>query len=74
MSFPNKFTRFDESVLSKISYLILDDVDMISISDLIDRRKDRFDDIGQLVLALDVLYVLGKVDIEENQGMIRYVN
>lgn len=74
MSFPNKFTTFDGSILAKISYLILDDVDSISLSELIELRKDKFDDVGEIVLALDVLYVLGKIDIEESQGMVRYVN
>lgn len=74
MSFPNKFTTFDDSILAKISYLILDDVDSIDLSELIEFRKDKFDDLGEIVLALDVLYALGRIDIEESQGVVRYVN
>lgn len=74
MSFPNKFTRFDKSILAKISMLIIDEVDSISISELIEMRLEIFEDISEFMLALDVLYVLGKVELDENQGMINYVN
>ena len=33
-----KFTNFDKSVLAKISVLILDDVDAISLSELINAK------------------------------------
>lgn len=38
MSFPNKFTRFDKSILSKISMLIIDEVSYIDLSELIEMR------------------------------------
>ena len=74
MSFPNKFTSFDKSILAKISMLILEGIDAISLSELIQMRLDKFEDISEFMLALDVLYVLGKVELEESQGMIKYVN
>ena len=74
MSFPNKFTSFDRSILAKISMLILEGVDSISLSELIQMHLDKFEDISEFMLALDVLYVLGKVELEESQGMIKYVN
>lgn len=74
MSFPNKFTRFDKSILAKISMLILEEVDSISLSELIEMRLGKFEDISEFMLALDVLYVLGKVELEESEGMIKYVN
>lgn len=74
MSFPNKFTSFDKSILAKISILILEGFDSISLSELIQMRLDKFEDISEFMLALDVLYVLGKVELEESQGMIKYVN
>lgn len=74
MPFPNKFTSFDKSILAKISMLILEGIDSISLSELIQMRIDKFEDISEFMLALDVLYVLGKVEIEESQGVIKYVN
>ena len=74
MSFPNKFTNFDKSILAKISMLILDDVDSISLPELIQMRLDKFEDISEFMLALDVLFALGKIELEEGKGMIEYVN
>mgnify|MGYP001339440833 FL=1 len=74
MSFPSKFTSFDNSILAKISFLILEGVEVISFSDLIHARLDKFADISEFMLALDVLYVLGKIEFEEGEGVIRYVN
>lgn len=74
MAFPNKFTSFDKSILAKISTLILEDAGSISLSELIKMRLDKFDDISEFMLALDVLYVLGKIELDESQGIIKYVN
>lgn len=74
MPFPNKFTSFDKSILAKISMLIIDEADSISLSELIEIRLEKFEDISEFMLALDVLYVLGKVELDENKGMINYVN
>ena len=74
MSFPSKFTNFDSSILAKISILILDDVESISLSELIRVRLDKFEDISEFMLALDVLFVLKKIDLDDNKGLIKYVN
>jgi len=74
MSFPSKFTRFDKSILAKLSYLMLDDVEVISLSDLIKLTSSKFDDVSELLLALDVLYVLGEIELDETKGSIIYVS
>jgi hypothetical protein len=60
--------------LAKISLLIIDDVESIELSELIRLRSAKFEDISEFMLALDVLYALGRIEIEENKGIIRYVN
>ena len=74
MSFPSKFTNFDKSILAKISMLMLDDVETISLSELIRIRLDKFEDISEFMLALDVLFVLKKIELDEGNGVIKYVN
>ena len=74
MSFPSKFTNFDNSILAKISMLMLDDVETISLSELIRVRLDKFKDISEFMLALDVLFVLKKIELDDNKGLIKYVN
>lgn len=74
MSFPSKFTRFDKSILAKISFLVLDNTESIELSELIKLRLSKFIDIGEFILALDVLYALGKIELDENKEIIKYVN
>lgn len=74
MSFPSKFTNFDSSILAKISLLMLDDVETISLSELIRLRLDKFEDISEFMLALDVLFVLKKIELDDSNGLINYVN
>jgi hypothetical protein len=74
MSFPSKFTNFDSSILAKISMLMLDDVETITLSELIRIRLDKFEDISEFMLALDVLFVLKKIELEDGKGVIKYVN
>jgi len=74
MSFPNKFTSFDKSILAKISMLIMDEEESIRLTELIEMRLEKFEDISEFMLALDILYVLGKIELDETQGMINYVN
>lgn len=74
MSFPSKFVKFDQSILSKISLLILDNTEYIELSELVKLRLSKFIDIGELMLALDVLYVLGKIELDESKERIKYVS
>ena len=74
MSFPSKFTNFDKSILAKIGLLIIDDVESIELSELIRLRSSKFEDISEFMLALDVLYALGRIEITEDEGIIKYVN
>jgi hypothetical protein len=74
MSFPNKFISFDQSILSKIGHLIIDETEFIELSELIKLKLGKFEDIGEFVLALDVLYTLGKIELDEIKGLIKYVN
>jgi hypothetical protein len=54
--------------------LMLDDIESISLSELISVRLDKFEDISEFMLALDVLFVLKKIELDDNNGLIKYVN
>ncbi len=71
---PSKMISLDGSILGKISLLILEGVEEISIGDLLDMKLRKFSDIGEFVLALDVLFALGRIDLDEKRGIIHYVN
>lgn len=71
---PNKITSLDESIMGKMSCLMLDDTHEITLKELMALRLREFSDIGEFVLALDALYVLGSVEFEEEREVVRYVS
>jgi hypothetical protein len=73
MAFPSKFTKFDNSILAKISWLIIDDVEFISLTELMELRLSKFEDVSEFMLALDVLFALEKIELTEIEGQIKYV-
>jgi hypothetical protein len=73
MAFPSKFTKFDKSILAKISWLIIDDVEFISLTELMELRLSKFEDVSEFMLALDVLFALEKIELTEIEGQIKYV-
>ena len=74
MAFPSKFTSFDESILSKIPYLLVNERSDIELSELIKLTQSKFEDVSEFMLALDVLYALGKIELEEETGKIIYAD
>jgi len=74
MIVPNKITSLDESIIGKVSFLIVEDTEEITIGELLKLRLKKFEDIGEFVLALDTLYALGRIEFEEEKGLIRYVS
>ena len=71
---PNKMIPLDKSILGKLSNLLLDDIDEVKVSELLELRLRKFSDIGEFVLALDVLFALGRIEIDEKRGVLRYVS
>ena len=72
MLFPSKFTNFEESVISKM-ILILEIKDKtIALIDLYNKLKKEFKSIDEFIFALDGLYAMGYIEIEDE--VIKYVN
>jgi len=71
---PNKFIPLDKSIIGKMSHLIIDDIDEISITELVNLKIRKFTDIGEFILALDTLYALGKIELDEDRKIVRYVS
>jgi len=69
MIIPNKFISFNESVLSKLKY-ILEAGESVALSELYQITEDHFDSIDQFLYALDVLYVLDKVEFDSLKRLI----
>ena len=72
MIVPSKFTEIDKSSMVKC-ISILDNLTVpISVSELLDRTRKTFDTVEDFILALDVLWILDKIDIDFNSGIISH--
>ncbi|PTP93877.1 ABC-three component system middle component 7 [Vibrio splendidus] len=72
MILPNKSLPFKKTIVFKMVYILEADFDEITVSDLYKKTKSKFDNLDEFVCALDVLYVLDKVEINEI-GIIKNV-
>ena len=70
---PNKVVSLDDSVIGRISWILRGDPKDCSVIDLFYRLSDRFESIDQFILALDVLFVLGRIDVDLEKKMVTYV-
>lgn len=74
MILPNKLISFQDCILSKTVYILeeISDSDF-SVIRLYEQVEIHFEDISEYMLALDVLYVLGKIKYNEELQTIQYV-
>ena len=75
MKLPSKIISYNESIIGKFS-IILDIVCLkeINIYDLFNYVKKRFNNIEEYLQALEVLYLLNKIDIYSDSEVIKYVD
>jgi len=73
MILPNKIVQFDESIISKLPLILsLLEEQSFEVLTLYTKTKRYFEDINQFVITLDVLFVLGKVEIDKNSGRMKH--
>ena len=74
MILPNKLISFQNCILAKTVYILekISDSDF-SVIQLYEQVKTYFEDLNEYMLALDVLYVLGKIKYNEELQVIQYV-
>lgn len=74
MILPNKLITFHDSILIKIIYIIevIENKDM-NVYELYEIVQNSFVDLNEYILALDVLYVLERIEYDERLGDIKYV-
>ena len=74
MILPNKLISFQDCILAKTVYILekISDSDF-SVIGLYEQVETHFEDLNEYMLALDVLYVLGKIKYNEGLRVIQYV-
>lgn len=74
MRLPNKVITYKESLLAKFPMVVSALKDQEIAVDLLYRKlKSKVDDIGEFMEIMDCLYALGKIELDEKKGVIRYV-
>lgn len=68
---PNKAISFKESVAFKMTYILDEEFDDISLVDLYKITKRRFLGIDEFIYSIDALYVLGRIEVDLEIGNIR---
>jgi hypothetical protein len=72
MLVPSKFTRLEESTIFKMKCILTDKKESESVLEVYLRTKGFFCDASEFLHALDVLYVLDLIRINEGSEMIEY--
>ena len=74
MRLPNKLYSYEESTLSKFPIVLraLRDSDS-GVTELYERIKTSVPDVSEYMEILDSLYALGKIDIDDKEAVLRYV-
>jgi hypothetical protein len=72
MLVPSKFTRLEESTLFKMKGILNGRSESDTVEDVYHRTRNVFVDASEFLHALDVLFVLGILNIEEETGLITY--
>lgn len=70
---PSKFIPLKDSAIGKLSYLRIG-VKQIGVHDLYISVADKFDGVDQFMYTLDVLYVLNKINIDFQKGIVVYAD
>lgn len=71
MIVPNKFTSFSNCVVSRFPCLLEALTKEITVHDLYKETESSFEDVGEFILALDSLFVLGRIKLDKYKGVIR---
>jgi hypothetical protein len=71
---PNKVSRLRESALGRTPIILREKASQDNLNSLYDKVRKDFESIDQFLLALDVLYLLGKIEVDLLTGMVTYAD
>ncbi|WP_313652950.1 ABC-three component system middle component 7 [Pantoea sp.] len=67
MIVPNKSIPLKNSIIYKMLVVLEEKFDVIDLIDLYDRVSVSFSNLDEFVYSLDVLYILGKIELIEGR-------
>lgn len=72
MLVPSKFTRLEESTLFRMKSIMSGKSNGETVQDVYHRTRNVFHDASEFLHALDLLFVLGMVNVDADSGEIQY--
>ena len=72
MLVPSKFTRLEESTLFRMKSIVSGRSNGETVQDVYHRTRNVFHDASEFLHALDILFVLGIVNVDADSGVIQY--
>lgn len=72
MLVPSKFTRLEESTLFRMKSIMSGRSNGETVQDVYYRTRNVFHDASEFLHALDILFVLGIVNLNADSGVIQY--
>ncbi len=73
MILPNKLIPFNKCVLSKVVSILKElEISKKPCGEIFISTRPYFEDVNEYILALDVLYVLGKIGMDEKGVLESY--
>lgn len=72
MLIPTKFTTLEESTIFKMRLILTGKSSGETVGEVLDRTLGDFDDISEFLSAMDVLYVLGAIEVDNSTGIVNY--
>ena len=69
---PNKVVPLSASVLGQLVHVLKAGPDPASLLDMFQEVGDKFESIDQFLLALDVLYVLDRINVDFSTEKVVY--
>lgn len=71
---PNKVITPRESALGRTPLILREKASQTNLVGLYDKVGKEFESIDQFLLAIDVLYILGQIDVDLSTGAVTYAD
>lgn len=71
---PNKVITLRESALGRTPIIFREKASHDNLAGLYEKVRKDFESIDQFLLALDVLYLLGQIEVDLSTGMVTYAD
>lgn len=72
MFVPSKFTRLEESTIFKMRVILEEKEHGETVAQALAKSRDNFSDASDFLAAMDVLFLLGCLDVQNETGVIEY--